>query len=116
MRFLMTYQSKPNSPPPTIEQMQRIGAYTEKMMKSGVVIMTGGLVRPTTGTRVRMSAGKFSVTDAPLPETKELIDGFALIEVKSKEEAVEMARSFMEVAGDGDGEILRVFEPGGVPH
>jgi hypothetical protein len=116
MRFLMTYQSKPGSPPPTIEQMQKIGAYTEKMMKSGVVVMTGGLVRPTTGTRVRMSAGKFSVTDAPLPETKELIDGFALIEVKSKEEAIEMARSFMEVAGDGDGEILRVFDPGGVPH
>ena len=116
MRFLMTYQSKPGSPPPTIAHMQKIGAYTEKMMKSGVVVMTGGLVRPTTGSRVRMSSGKFSVTDAPLPETKELIDGFALIEVKSKEEAVEMARSFMEVAGDGDGEILRVFEPGGIPH
>jgi hypothetical protein len=116
MRFLMTYQAKPGSPPPTIEQMQKIGTYTEKMMKSGVVIMTGGLVRPTTGTRIRMSAGQFSVTDAPLPETKELIDGFALIEVKSKEEAVEIARSFMEVAGDGDGEILQVFEPGGVPH
>jgi hypothetical protein len=116
MKFLMTYAANPNGPPPTVEHLQKIGAYTEKMMKSGVVIMTGGLVRPTTGTRVRFASGKFSVTDAPLPETKELIDGFALIEVKSKEEAVEMARGFMEVAGDGDGEILQVFDPGGIPH
>jgi hypothetical protein len=116
MKFLMTYAGNPNSPPPTIEELQKIGAYTEKMMKSGVVIMTGGLVRPSTGTRVRFASGKFSVTDAPLPETKELIDGFALIEVPSKEEAVKVAQSFMEVAGEGDGEILQVFDPGGIPH
>ena len=115
MKFLMTYATNPNSPPPSPEKLQELGKYTLDAMKSGVVLMTGGLVRPSTGTRVRMSAGKFSVTDAPLPEAKELIDGFALVEAKSKEEAIEIARSFMAVAGDGDGEILQVFDPGGVP-
>jgi hypothetical protein len=56
------------------------------------------------------------VTDGPFVETKELIDGFALIEVKTKEEALEMARRFMEVAGDGTGEILQVFEQGEIPN
>jgi hypothetical protein len=115
MKFLMTYAASPNSPPPSPEQLQKIGKYTVDAIKSGVVLMTGGLVRPSTGTRVRFASGKFSVTDAPLPETKELIDGFALIQVNSKEEAIAVARSFMEVAGEGDGEILQVFDPGGPP-
>jgi hypothetical protein len=115
MKFLMTYEANPNNPPPTPEQLQKIGKYTVDAMKSGVVLMTGGLVRPSKGTRVRFAAGKFSVTDAPLPETKELIDGFALIQVNSKEEAIEIARSFMEVGGEGEGEILQVFDPPGGP-
>jgi len=115
MKFLLTYAANPNSPPPTPEKLAELGKYTMDAMKSGVVLMTGGLVRPSTGTKVRMSAGKFSVTDAPLPEAKELIDGFALVQAPSKEDAIALARSFMEVAGDGDGEILQVFDPGGPP-
>ena len=115
MKFLMTYAANPNNPPPTPEYLQKLGKYTLDAMKSGVVLMTGGLVRPSTGTRVRLSAGSFSVTDAPLPEAKELIDGFALIQVNSKKEALAIAKDFMQVAGDGDGEILQVFDPGGPP-
>ncbi len=81
MKFLMTYESVPNAAPPTPEQMAAIGKLTQEMIASGVVIMTGGLVRPTKGTKVSYHAGKFSVTDGPFPETKELIDGFALVEV-----------------------------------
>lgn len=115
MKFLMTYESVPNAAPPTPEQMAAIGKLTQEMIASGVVIMTGGLVRPTKGTKVSYHAGKFSVTDGPFPETKELIDGFALVEVASKEEAIEQARRFMEVAGEGQGEILQVFDPGPPP-
>ncbi|HVJ20577.1 MAG TPA: YciI family protein [Polyangiaceae bacterium] len=115
MKFLMTYAGD-RSAPPTPEKMAAIGKLTAEMMAAGVVVMTGGLVRPTTGTHVRMTAGTFSVTDGPFAETKELIDGFALIEVGSRAEAVEMARRFMSVAGDGEGEILQVFEPQNIPH
>jgi len=115
MKFLMTYEQSANVAPPTPEKMAAIGAFTQEMMKAGVLVMTGGLQRPTKGTRVKMAAGDFSVTDGPFAETKELIDGFALVEVKSKQEALDLARRFMTVAGDGQGELLQVFDPGGAP-
>jgi hypothetical protein len=115
MKFLMTYAQNPDAPPPTPEKMAAIGAYSERQMKSGVLIMTGGLVRPSRGIQIKCEKGKARVTDGPFAETKELIDGFALVEVKSKEEAIRLASEFMELAGDGTGEILQVFDPGGPP-
>lgn len=115
MKFLMTYASNPNAAPPTPEQLAAIGKLTHEMVQSGVVVMTGGLVRPTRGTHVRLSGGKFTVTDGPFAETKELIDGFALIKANSKEEAIEHARRFMSIAGEGEGEILQVFDSNEIP-
>lgn len=115
MKFLMTYAQQPNQPPPTAEQMARIGELTERNMKAGIVLMTGGLVRPTKGIQVKSEGGKFSFTDGPFAESKELIDGFALIECGSREEAIRIAAEFMLVAGDGIGEILQVFDPGPQP-
>jgi hypothetical protein len=115
MKFLMTYAQRPDAPPPTPEQMAAIGEFSEKNVKAGVVIMTGGLVRPTRGIQIKCEHGKVSVTDGPFAETKELIDGFALVEVASREEAIRVASEFMQLAGDGVGEILQVFDPGGPP-
>lgn len=110
MKFLMTYQQQPDSPPPTEQQMAAIGALTQKHMASGVILMTGGLVRPSRGIHLRSEGGKVSVTDGPFAETKELIDGFALVEASSREEAIARATEFMSIAGDGTGEILQVFD------
>ncbi len=117
MKFLMTYAAIPGAPPPTPEQMARIGAYSEKMAKAGVLLMTGGLVRPSRGLQMRCQGGKVSVTDGPFAESKELIDGFALVKVASREEAVKLATEFMQIAGDGTGEVLQVFDAaeGGPP-
>ncbi len=114
MKFLMTYEQTTKAPP-TPEKMAAIGAFSQQMAKSGILLMTGGLQRPTKGTHVKLSGSDFTVTDGPYAETKELIDGFALIQVASREEAIEVARKFMTVAGDGHGEILQVFDPGGPP-
>lgn len=111
MKFLMTYEADPNLPPPTPQKMAAIGAFSQKMMESGVLVMTGGLVRPSRGIHIQCKAGKTNVIDGPFAETKELIDGFALVEVASKEEAIRVASEFMAIAGDGKGEILRVFDP-----
>ena len=116
MKFLMTYASDPGAPPPTPEQLAAIGKFTEEMMKSGKVVLTGGITRPTTGTKVALTGGKLVVTDGPFPETKELIDGFVILEVGSLEEAIENAERFMKVAGEGRGEIMRIFEYGAAPH
>ena len=115
MKFLMTYAQRPDAPPPTPGQMAAIGEFSEKNVKAGVVIMTGGLVRPTRGIQIKCEHGKVSVTDGPFAETKELIDGFALVEVASREEAIRVASEFMQLAGDGVGEILQVCEGGPPP-
>jgi hypothetical protein len=109
MKFLMTYEPKVKEPP-TPEKMARLGKFTQESAKAGILLMTGGLQRPTKGTRLTLSDGNFTI-DGPYAETKELIDGFALVEVKSADEAIEVARRFMSVAGDGHTEVLAVYEP-----
>jgi hypothetical protein len=109
MKFLMTYAATNRAPTP--EQMMEIGKFSEEMTKAGVLLMTGGLVRPSKGTRIVYAGGKHTITDGPYPETKELIDGFALIKVGSKAEALEMAKRFMNIAGEGEAEVLQVFDP-----
>lgn len=114
MKFLLTYQGD-TSAPPSPEKLAAIGKFTHEMVSKGVVVMTGGLVRPDHGTKLKYEAGNFSVTDGPFPETKELIDGFALVRADSLGAAIELARQFMEVAGDGTGEILQVFDASELP-
>jgi hypothetical protein len=114
MKFLVTYVATVKAPP-TPEHMAAIGKFAEDMKKAGVLLMTGGLQRPTRGTQIRFSSSKFSVVDGPFAETKELIDGFALLEVPSKQEALKVAERFMRIAGDGEGEVLQVFDGGEMP-
>src|SRR5262245_58962117 len=114
MKFLMTYAARSKAPP-TPEQMGGIARFSQEMTEAGVLLMTGGLVRPSKGTQVRLSGGKYSVTDGPFAESKELIDGFALIQANSREEAIALCERFMRLAGDGEGEILQVFDPMEIP-
>jgi hypothetical protein len=111
MKFLMTYAAV-SKERPSPETLAALGKFTQEMLASGVVLMTGGLQRPTKGTQVALKNGKFSVTDGPFAETKELIDGFALVETASLAEAVALTERFMKIAGDGDGEVLQVYEMG----
>ena len=111
MKFLMTY-AQTKKTPPTPEHMAAIGKFGQEMAAAGVLLMTGGLQRPTKGTQIKLAGGKFTATDGPYAETKELIDGFALVQAKSREDAIEISRRFMSIAGDGEGEILQVFDPG----
>ena len=115
MKFLMTYAQPAGTPPPSPETMKKIGEYSMKQMQAGVLLMTGGLVRPSSGIQVRREGGEFSATDGPFAETKELIDGFALLELPSREAAIAAAREFMDICGDGSGEILQVYDPQDIP-
>lgn len=115
MRFLMmttTDQSTPSAPP-TPELYAEMGKLIEEMTKAGVLLATGGLdPRPT---HIKNAGGKITVTDGPFTESKEAIVGFALIEAKSKEEAVEYSKRFWSVVGEGQGVIHQVFGPGDPP-
>ena len=115
MRFLMTYTGN-DTAPPSPEKIAEIGRFSEEMARSGVLVDTGGILPSSKGARVRLAQGKFTVTDGPFPETKELIVGYAIIQVKSKEEAIEQARRFMSIAGDGEGELRQLVGPADGPH
>jgi hypothetical protein len=115
MRFLMTYNATDTSPP-SPEKMAALGTFTEEMAKTGMLIDTGGILPISKGARVRQTAGKFTITDGPFPETKELIVGYAIIQVKTKAEAIEVSRRFMSVAGDGDCEIRQLMGAADGPH
>ncbi len=110
MRFLLFATEDPGiNEPPTPEMMAELGKLTEETTKAGVLLATGGLA--PTSTRVRSTGGKLTVTDGPFTETKELTGGFALIEVKSREEAIEWAKRFRKIVGDGESVIKRIYGP-----
>ena len=77
--------------------LDAMGPFVEAKMKSGVITDTAGLKPSADGFRVRSIGGKLKVTDGPFAETKELVGGYAMAEVKSRDEALELAREFMEL-------------------
>jgi hypothetical protein len=111
VKFLCIYKpSKSEGIPPTEEEMKEMVKLIEESFRSGVLLSTEGCLPSAKGARVRLSGGKFTVTDGPFPETKELIGGFALIRAGSKQEAIEYTKRFLKVAGDGETEIREIFE------
>jgi hypothetical protein len=95
--------------------MTEMGKFNEELVKAGVLLAAEGLHPSSKGARVKFSGTTRTVIDGPFAETKELIDGFAVIEVPSKAAAIAVAQEFMQLAGDGTGEILQMFDPGGPP-
>ena len=111
MRFMMLVKASPEAEAgvlPSEEALAEMGRYNEELVKAGVMLAGEGLHPSSKGARVTYSGGQRTVTDGPFAETKELIAGFWLIQVKSKEEAIEWARRvpFQE----GEVEIRQVFE------
>ncbi|MGI8550963.1 MAG: YciI family protein [Dehalococcoidia bacterium] len=106
MRFITLYKpGRESDAPPTEEEMCDMGQLIEEMAKAGVLLSTDGLQPSSKGARVRYDAGKFSVTDGPFTETKELIAGYAIIQVKSKEGAIAWTKRFLNVMREGESEI-----------
>jgi hypothetical protein len=97
-------------PPPGPEFMAEMGKFIGEAVQAGVLISTGAL--PSKGTRLRRSSGKFTVTDGPYIELKELTGGFAVIDVPSLEDAVEWSKRFRDIVGDGESEIVPIIGPG----
>jgi hypothetical protein len=121
MRFMMLVKSAENSGPPPKELMDAIGNLGEEAVKSGAMLLTGGLAPTAMSTRVRLSRGKITATDGPFTESKEVIGGFAVFELKSKKEAIESALGFMELhkqywpGWEGETEVRQIFGPEDFP-
>ena len=108
-----------SGPPPAL--LEAMGKFVQKSLKEGVLVDTGGLMTTEHGARVRLSKGKLTVTDGPFTESKEVIGGWAIINVASKEEAIRVAKEFMELHHkhwpefEGESELRAMMEPGQTP-
>ena len=112
MKFLSVYKTVERGVPPSQEEMATMGKLVEDGIKAGWLLATEGCLPSALGARVRSSGGKLTVTDGPFTESKELVAGFAILKANSKEEAIELARQFLRVAGDGECELRQIFEAG----
>ncbi len=115
MRYFVQTTPDPSNPPapPTPELMAEMGEFIQKSFQDGTLIATGAL--DPVVTRIESSKGSFTLTDGPFTEAKELIVGWALVDVETKEQAIELSKRFWKLVGDGTGIIQRVLDPGEMP-
>lgn len=103
----------PDSPeaavPPSPELLAEMGKFIGEALQSGALVTTGTLKR--NGTRLRLDGGKFTVTDGPFIELKELLGGFAVLNVDSLDEAIEWSKRFLQIVGGGESEIVQLLGP-----
>src|SRR5438270_7031928 len=96
MRFMFIVN--PAHPgPPTPELMEAVHKLADREIKAGRMLDNGGLMPVQTGAQVRIKDGKMSVIDGPFVEAKEVVGGYAIFELRDKEEAVAMAKEFMQL-------------------
>ena len=121
MRFMMMVKGDENyeaGRPPSQELMAAIGKLSEDAIKSGQLVDMGGLLPSSKGALVRVGGGELTVTDGPFSEAKELIGGYAIFQLDSKERAIQLGKDFMKLHADilgpgyeGELEIRQMAEP-----
>ena len=116
MRFMMIVKANKDSEAgvmPTEELISAMTKYNEELLKAGVLLDLSGLQPSSKGFRVRYSEGQPTIIDGPFPETKELIAGYWLIKVNSREEAIQWAKRIPAPHGKNAGgeiEVRQLFE------
>ena len=115
MRFIVmaiATKESDSAPPPKPEAFAAMQEYNEEAVKAGVLLAAEGLTATSQGARVKFSGEKRTVIDGPFTETKELIAGFSISQVKSREEAIEWVKRAPNVSPNGEGlvEIRRLMD------
>ena len=108
MRFMIIGRATNESEgavPPKPEAFAAMQQYNEELVKSGVLLAAEGLAASSKGARVKFSGDKRTVIDGPFTETKELIAGFTIIQVKSLEEAIEWVKRAPNLSPNGEAEV-----------
>ncbi len=108
--LLRADQSSEAGEPPSPELMERCGAFMAEVSQAGVLVATDGLLPSAKGKRVRLANGKTTVIDGPFTESKELVASYAVLNVKTMDEAVYWTTRFLEALGGGECELRPIFE------
>ena len=98
-------------PMPTPELFAEMGRFMAEAIQAGVLVATGGLAPSSEGTTIRLDGDTFEITDGPYTEAKELVGGWAILEVGSKEEVIEWSKRFLAINGGGETRLRQVFGP-----
>ena len=111
MRFLGYTLGDPSSPlpQPNPELYEQMGKFVEEATNAGVLVATGGVVEPAQTIKVVYADGDFTVLDGPFTESKELIGGWALMECRDQDEAIEWTKRFLTISGPGECRIRQVI-------
>ncbi len=119
MRFLMIYTPDAKATrrneagiPPSGQEIAEMGKLIDEMTKAGVLLSTEGCQPSSKGARVERAGDRISVTDGPFAEAKEIVGGFAIVKAGSRQEAIDWAKRFLKVAGDGESTIFQLHEAG----
>jgi hypothetical protein len=103
MKFMMLVKGdaayEAGTPPPP-ELVAAIGKLGEEAARAGLVVAMGGLLPTSAGARIRVGGGALSVTDGPFAESKEIVGGYAIFDLPSREKAIAMGTEFMQVHAD----------------
>jgi len=112
MRFALLYRSgRPESnEPPSPREMEAVGNLMQEMSQAGVLLGAEGFEPSATGARIRIDSGKFAVNNGPFADTNDHLDGYALVKVKTKAEAIEWSKRFLTAVGEGESEIRQLRE------
>lgn len=112
MRFLCVYKpgTAESTTPPSPDEQAAMGKLIADMAKAGVLLGVEGCLPSSFGARVRLLGDDYEVTDGPFPETKELIAGFCLLQVKTQAEALEWTKRFLALVKHGYSEVRQLHE------
>ena len=113
MRFLLMFKGDKPPEPGDVAGKQNLPEMKKLMAElkaKRILVSSEGLEGPEKGARVRVTNGKYSVIDGPFAEAKELVAGVCVVEVQSKQQAIDLAQKFLEIAGGGESEIRQVME------
>jgi hypothetical protein len=121
MRFMIIVKATPDTEAgimPAQSLFDAMTAYNQELARAGVLLDANGLRPSRDGWRIRYDEGRRTVTDGPFAETKELVAGYTLIQVRSREEAMEWSRRFPNPHGelaDAEIEVRQLYEPADLP-
>jgi hypothetical protein len=116
MRFITLVKASEAVGAPPQSYIEAVDRRRREAMEAGIVVATGGLAPTAEGVRIRVSKGKLAMTDGPFTEGKEVIGGYAVLELPTRAEAIESARAFMQFHADhwpgweGEMEVRQLFE------
>jgi hypothetical protein len=111
MRYLLFHtldERVPGAFAPSAETLDRVGRFVDEMVRAGVLLCAEGLRPSVDGARVSVRGGRRSILEGPFPGAETVLAGFALVEVKSKDEAIEWASRFAAVIGDVEMEVRKI--------